>query len=308
MSEKSQKLLNRTLMHAAAKLYYIDGVSQLRVAEKLEVSTATVSRLLAGARTEGLVRFEVPDLEENTAMEDKLRRALNLKAVRVLESARPATIAMKVGDLVAETHLNDQSVVAIGWGRTIQSVISAGMPKTPGVTVVPTTGGMNQTASHFQINEFVRNAAEQMQGNACFFYVPSVVSAELKAGLERDPAITRVLDLWNRVDVAIVGIGNYQHATTMRDIELIPDGVSKVVGDVTRHYFYEDGSIAQWPDYHNLMAISVDQLRRIPVSIGVAIGTDKDRAIIGAARSGMINTLVTDERAAKAVIEKIEPK
>ena len=305
MPEKSHKLLNRTLMHAAAKIYYIEGLSQLQVAERLQVSTATVSRLLAGARTEGIVRFEVPDLEENTELEDRLRTALGLKAVRVLESARPATIAMKVSELLADTHINDQSVMAVGWGRTIQSVIKAGLPRTPGVTVVPTTGGMHQTASHFQINEFVRGAAEHMQGNACFLYVPSLVSAELKAGLVRDRAIMRVLDLWDRVDVGIVGIGNYQHATTMRDIELIPDGESKVVGDVTRHYFDEDGNIAQWPDYDNLMAISANQLRRIPVCIGVAVGTDKDRAIIGAARSGMINTLVTDERAAQSIIERI---
>ena len=41
------------------------------------------------------------------------------------------------------------------------AVIEAGLPPMPGVLVVPSTGGMQQHAQHFQSNEFSRRAIEQ---------------------------------------------------------------------------------------------------------------------------------------------------
>lgn len=300
---KGAKLLNRTLMHTAAKLYYIEGVPQLQVAERMQVSTATVSRLLAGAREEGIVKFEVPDLAEVDELGDALSAALGLTSVRVLESEKPAALATQVDGLLNASGLGAGKVLAIGWGRTVQSVIQAGLPRLPGVIVVPTMGGMHQTASHFQINEFVRNVAEQTQGEACFLFAPSLASKELRDELLRDPATARVLELWGRTDAVIVGVGDFQHAQSMRDMEFAPEMANRIAGDVARHYFDVDGQIVDWPGYANLMAITPEQLRRAPLSIGVAVGRSKAQSIIGAARSGMINALVTDLRAGLAVLE-----
>ena len=53
-----------------------------------------------------------------------------------------------------------------------------------------------------------------------------------------------------------------------------------------------------------MIAVSLRQLRRIPLTIGVAIGEEKAAAIIGAARAGLISALVTDARTAEAILDR----
>jgi DNA-binding transcriptional regulator LsrR (DeoR family) len=165
---------------------------------------------------------------------------------------------------------------------------------------------MHETASHFQINEFVRTAAQQMQGDARFLHAPSHVSTELRSVLSRDPDTARILESWRRADAAILGIGNFQGATGNHADGFDSDDASRVVGDVVRHYFDENGNEIGWPGQENLMAISREHLRRIPLSIGVATGREKVRAVLGAARSGMINALVTERLVARLMLERLE--
>lgn len=303
---KGARLLNRGLMHAAARLHYLEGVSQLEISRRMQVSTASVSRLLAHARQEGIVRIQVADLDETDEIGVRLCSSLNLRAVRVLESGRFAALALQVGSLLTEADLRAGSVVAIGWGRTVLGVIAAGLPKLPGVVVVPNTGGMHESASHFQINEFVRTAAQQMQGDACFLHAPSLASAELRSELSKDPDTAQILKCWRQVDAAILGIGDFQKATSNRAVRFDGGDAERVVGDVVRHYFDENGQEIGWPGQENLMAIGREQLCRIPLSIGVATGREKVRAILGAARSGMINALVTDTLVARLMLERLD--
>lgn len=302
---KGGRLLDRSLMHTAARLHYTEGLSQIEVARRMEVSTATVSRLLSHSRKEGIVRIEVIDLDEIDTIGEMLREQLHLRDVRVVESGMAAGVAAQVGALLKSAELPPGSILAIGWGRTIQGVISAGLPAIPGALVVPTTGGMHQTAGHFQINEFVRAAAEQVQGQACFLYAPSLASSELRSVLTEDPSTAQVLDYWTRADAAVVGIGDFQRAESWRDVGFDPQDAERAAGDVLRHYFDEQGQQIAWPGQSNLIAIDHQQLRRIPLCIGVAIGREKAPAILGAVRSRMINTLVTDAQAAQAILRRI---
>ncbi|WP_265519372.1 sugar-binding transcriptional regulator [Nitratireductor luteus] len=303
---KGARLLNRSLMHTAARLHYLEGASQLEVSRRMQVSTATVSRLLAQAREDGIVRIHVADLDEADEIGDQLCAALKLRAVRVVESDKVAALASSVGALLTDAELPAGSVVAIGWGRTIQSVIAAGLPRIPDVVVVPAMGGIHETASHFQINEFVRIAAESTQGEARFLHAPSLVSAELRSVLKQDPDTARILKYWSHVDAAILGIGDFRKAASNQDATFERSDARRVVGDVVRHYFDENGQEVRWPGQDNLMAISREQLQRIPLSIGVAVGKDKVRSILGAARSGMINALVTDTRVARVMLDHLQ--
>lgn len=288
---------DRTLMRTAAVLHYREGVSQIEISRRMRVSTATVSRLLARARDEGIVRIQIADPDEAHEIGDDLARALRLATVRVVDTSKSAGLSAQVGALLSGAEMPEGAVLAIGWGRAVQSVISTGLPRLPGVIVVPTTGGMHETASHFQINEFVRMAAEQTGGEARFLHAPSNPSRELRSVLLRDPDTTRIMDFWSRVDAAILGIGLAPTPGT---------GSVAVVGDVARHYFDGTGRAVERPGHVDPMTITREQLRRIPLGIGVATGPTKAAAIVGAARSGMIGTLVTNVQTARAVLGWLE--
>lgn len=299
----------RALLHAAAKLHYEGDVSQVEIARRLNVSTATVSRLLRRARLEGIVRIEVRDLETPEDINARLVERLGLKRAAVVdigEAGGMARLAGPVGSFLKTAGLATGSVVAIGWGRAVREVIAAGLPRIPGVVTVPATGGMQQPAPHFQIGEFVRLAAAQMGGMPRFIHAPYLPSRDAREILLRDAATSEHLALWDRVDAAIVGIGvphNVDPGQGRLNVTRDEQALVHAVGDVIRHYFDADGNLIPWEGENRLIAMSPAQLRAIPLVVGVAASPQKAAAIRGAVRAKLVNALVTDQRTAQAILD-----
>lgn len=297
----------RALLHSVARMHYDSGMSQVDIAKRIGVSTATVSRLLQRARTEGIVRIEIADLVGAEELAAALTERLRLKAARVVEAPPAAalpSLAAPVGELLLGAGLVPGSVLAIGWGRAIRAVLDAGLPPVPGVLTVSATGGMQQHLPHFQVNEFVRLAAEQMEGTPHFLHAPYLPSAATRRAFLADPAISESVALWDRIDVALVGIGLPHAQNSPEASAATPDEQALVdaVGDVIRHYFDADGRPIAWDGEGRMIAASPAQLRRAALVIGIAVGPEKAAAILGAARAGFVSALVTDARTAEAVL------
>ncbi|MBZ9795213.1 sugar-binding transcriptional regulator [Mesorhizobium sp. ES1-4] len=295
------------MLHTVAKLHYVEEMSQVDIARQLGVSTATISRLLQRARAEGIVRIEVIDLATPEDITRQLVDGLKLRDAAVVETpAAGALTALSapLGALLRQAQLVAGSVVAIGWGRAVREVIRAGLPRMPGVLTVAATGGMQQHAAHFQVNEFVRLAAEEFGGAPRFIHAPYLPSSELREVFLRDTAIRDAVALWERTDVAIVGIG-LPHAINAPEASAATPSEQALVhaaGDVLRHYFDAEGALIGWEGESRMIAMSPAQLRAVPLVIGVAASPEKATAIIGAARSGLINALVTDTKTAQAIL------
>lgn len=299
------------MLYTVAKLHYEAELPQVQIARQLGLSTATISRLLQRARAEGIVRIEVRDPVAPGALGDRLAEALGLARVAVVDAPASGSLALlanPLGALLKAAGLGPGKVLAIGWGRAVRAVIEAGLPPLPGVVVVPATGGMQQQAPHFQINEFVRIAAEQMQGTPHFIHAPYLPSPETRPSFLADPAISSSVALWDRIDVAVVGVG-LPHILNPPEASVATESEQSLVtaqGDVIRHYFDSAGSVIHWDGEERMIAVSPEQLRRARLSIGVAADEAKAGSIIGATRAGLINALVTDARTAEAMLDLIE--
>lgn len=170
---------------------------------------------------------------------------------------------------------------------------------------MPATGGLQQQAEHFQINEFVRMAADQTGGEPHFIHAPYLPSSDTRALFLADPAIASSVALWDRIDVAVVGVG-LPPALTPPEASVATQSehrLAAVAGDVIRHYFDAAGELISWEGEGRMIAVSPPQLRRTPLCIGVAAGAAKAGPIIGAARAGLINALVTDVQTAEAILD-----
>jgi len=166
---------------------------------------------------------------------------------------------------------------------------------------------MQQQAPHFQINEFVRLAAEEFGGTPHFIHAPYLPSSELREAFLGDTAIRDAVALWDRTDVAIVGVG-LPHAINPPEASaatLSEQALVQAAGDVLRHYFDAEGAIIPWEGESRMIAMAPAQLRAVPLVVGVAAGPEKAKAIIGAARAKLINALVTDTKTAQAIIEAL---
>ncbi len=307
MVPASDQSASRAMLHTVAKLHYEAEMSQVDIAKKLGLSAATISRLLQRARAEGIVSIQVRDLVEPDELARELQRKLGLKAAAVIDAPSTGAVgalAGPVGDMLKDIGLKAGSVLAIGWGRAVRGVVETGLPAISGVLTVPATGGMQQQHAHFQVNEFVRLAAQHLGGLPQFIHAPYLPTAESRKALLADPAIADSVALWDRVDAAIVGVG-LPHAQNSPDASAAtPDeqALSEAAGDVIRHYFDAAGKITDWEGESRMIAMSREQLRRTPLVIGVAVGENKAAAIVGAARAGLISALATDARTAEAVL------
>ncbi|WP_374754454.1 sugar-binding transcriptional regulator [Aureimonas sp. AU12] len=296
-------------MHTVAKLHYEADLSQVDIARRLSLSTATISRLLQRARAEGIVRIEVRDLLTSEDLVQALCERLGLKAAAVVETpsaGAPEALAAPVGELLRQAALKPGAVLAIGWGRAVRAVVEAGLPELAGILTVPATGGMQQHAPHFQVNEFVRAAAASTGGSPHFVHAPYLPSAVSREAFLADPAIRDGVALWDRVDVALVGVGLPRLPNSPYASASTPDerALGEAAGDVIRHYFDGDGQPVEWEGERRMIAMSRDQLQRAPLVVGVAMGEAKAGAIRGAARAGLISALATDTRTASAILDE----
>ena len=299
------------MLHMVARLHYESDLSQIEIARRLGVSAATISRLLRRARDEGIVRIEIRDFAPAEDLTRELIKALELKQAALVDTTQVgplASLAGPVGVLLKNAGLREGSILAIGWGRAIREVIRAGLPRIPGVVTVPATGGMQEPAPHFQISEFVRLAAEQLGGTPQFIHAPYLPSAEYRNAIFKDPTIRNQIALWDRIDVALVGVGlphavDPVHAGAATSSE---KAIPHVAGDVIRHYFDANGQLLPWDGNSRLIAVSPSQLRAVPLSIGVAVSPEKAKAIVGAARARLINAIVTDVATAQAILTLLQ--
>ena len=293
----------------ASRLYYELGETQNAIAELLGVTRPQVSRLLKRARAEGIVEIRIVD---TTAVEspagDALRRSYGLDQVHLAPTiAGPEDLTRRmVGRLAAEVlraAVRPGATVGIGDGASVSATADAledsAMPVA--VTVVPLCGGFWSTG---QEREPYRRIAETLGAQVRGLMAPGLVDdAATKAALVAHAGVRAITDLWDRLDVALFGIGGPAWSVSLvggpveRQLE-----AAEAVGEVLVAPFDLDGRFVCPVLRDRVIAFDARRLGSVPTAIGVAAGEGKVRPILGALRAGVVRTLVTDVATAEAVV------
>lgn len=297
-------------MYAAARLYYDEHLTQQEVADRLRVSRSTVSRLLADARENDIVRIEVRPPSPATELSVELAAALGLRHATVVPALAPgagmqALVAPALGEL-ERSGLRAGDVLALSWGNTIWGLAQAQrFPALRGVQIVPAIGGLDEADVRFQPNEIARRVGAASGATVRFLHAPALPSARLRRSLLADPEIAARLALWDEIHTALVGIGLPPGVLELAPshIESQRDALSGAVGDVVSRHFDLDGEPVRMRDEDRLLAVSWEQLRAAPSVIAVAAGPGKGQSLVGAARARLIDVLVTDAPTAIAALE-----
>lgn len=132
----------------------------------------------------------------------------------------------------------------------------------------------------------------------------------------RERSVRQVLQLRQKVDVAIFGVGSLQARSasdicaagylTDTDVDLLTaDGV---VGDVCTVLLREDGSYADIEHNRRATGPTPAELRLIPRRICVAADASRAAAVVGALRAGVVTDLVVDEETARAALARLHPE
>lgn len=298
------------LLHAAATLYYLQDATQAEIADRLGTSRPTVSRLLTEARRLGVVKIEVLPIVDSD--EDELATAaataLGVREVhlcRLLSGmSLGACLAPGLGAALSHIGLRPGDVLLVASGRTVYEAALADLPPLPGVVIVPTVGGQDEPEPWYQINEISRQLAASVGGRPTFLYAPALPGPDLHATLLNDPGTGQVLALWEQARCAVLGIGAPPtlRSSISRSIPADAIALREAVGDVCLRFFDAAGDAVPFLGSERLIATSLELLRRVPVTIAMAVGQDKVRAILAACRAGYVNELVTDAPTASALL------
>jgi DNA-binding transcriptional regulator LsrR (DeoR family) len=305
-----------SLLAKAARLYFVEDRSQDDVAAVLGTTRSNVSRMLKQARDLGIVEIRIVDpARRDHELERALRDRFPLVDARILAVAPDTDVLPGVGRLAVrwlEETLRDGQVVALSWGQTLEAMVQAvdGLSRRD-VEVVQLVGGLSSLDSAATGQELVRELSERMGARHRYLHAPALFgSAEALAMLLRERTIAAALDAAKRADIAIVGIGTPGIGSSealLTALALTPEeraafDAARPVGDVCGRYYDLDGRAVGGVVGERMLAVTLDDLRAIPTVAGVAAGREKAPGILGALHGRIIDVLVCDQAAARAVL------
>ena len=312
------------------EMHYKQGMSQQEIGKKLNVSRTTISRTLAQAKREGYVQIKI-NYPEGSAinLEEQLEKKFRLKEA-VIASAqddkeRKEEIAFYASDYLLRT-LKNHMTVALTRGVTLQTMVEylgkdvrLKFLKTDDVNVVPLMAATNISISAEKSyrmaysNYLIEEVARIINGNSYQMLASQyVTSPEAKEVFLKEESIKEVFDLAKKADIAVAGIGTLDHNSALINAELIPmeefERLQKKggTGEILSHVVDKDGNLIEDEFEQHLISLDLEDLKKIPIRVGVAYGMDKKDAILGVLRGGYINVLITDEDVAKYLIEETE--
>ena len=320
-----KKIVDDTrLIFKCCSLYYQDQVGQKQICELLGLSRPTVSRMLKSGREQGIVKIEVvnPDNVIYGELEHQLEKKFHLNEVVIVDTEPlkhdTKYINSKIGHAALRflsRTLTDKDYVGVSMGLTIQNVVRADCPIDEEIDCifVPLVGGVNEGQGKLEIhaNYLARAFAERFGGRFEQFFSPALFSRqEVLKGFLQENVNQRILRMYDRLDVIILGIGvlDEKHSTLIQSGYITREQMKVfselgAVGDIALRYFDIEGNTENFEKFNERVAgIALPQMTKVPKRIGIAGGKQKAAPVLGAIRGGYINVLITDVACAERLL------
>ena len=296
------------LLVKVAWFYYIEGFTQQEIGEYLGIPRLRVNRLLDKARRNGIIRFSIRENDSNRMeIEQNLIKHFQLKDAFVVPSPIDGKdvnegIAQAAAMYISE-RIDKSSFINMGYGDTTSRILNylSNMSEFP-VNVVSLTGGVNYYLPNTRSNIF----------NAKLYLTPAPLlmkNAEMVQAIEKEPSVQQILNMVSLAQLSVVGIGGMDEDATIvtngmftsNDFLLL--SMKGAVGDILCHFIDQNGQLVPSETEGRLISTSLEALKSLENTIGVAAGENKVKAILAALRGGYLDILITDENTASSILE-----
>jgi len=308
------------LLAQIAELYYMQNMNQADIARKYGFSRSKVSRLITESRDTETVQIRINHpLRRDLYLENQLNEAFKLKDVFVLETGldtedKNLRMLGRLGAYYLSENLSATSTLGISWGTAIYETSHAFRRRNyPQFRIVQIIGSIGYGDPAVDGPELARNIASIFSGKYFTLNSPVIVQDKrARDALINERHIQDVLALGHKADYYLVGIGTtiLEHSALVRagsisnaEMESINRSTG-AVGDICASLYDQDGKFEGIEFNERVVGISLKDLKSAKgVVVGIAGGEVKARAILGALRGGLIDVLVTDDKAAEKVLE-----
>jgi len=305
------------LLVRASRLYYLEERGQAEIARLLGISRPGVSRLLQRAREAKIVEIRV---REASGSEDwsSLERRLGVKELHVALDGGIEAVG-SLGARFFERTVRRGDVIGLTAGTTLSAFVQSVKPARPlDLEIVPLVGALWDTGEDFDGSFLCQELRRRTGGTHRVLSAPAVVRDEKSMrSLRLEPRVRSVLERYDALRSAFVGIGvaSEKHPVAVaakvavkrqgsaRRADILP---RRAVASVGGLFFDAEGRPCESSLDRRTMGISHDQLKAVPLRVGLAAGAEKLDATLALARGGVLDVLVIDAPLARRLLEAVD--
>lgn len=305
----------------AARLYYYHGSTTEVIANKLNVSRSTISRLLDFARAEGYISIQINDPSEIPGEIGLLiKKTFNIDNVHVVSYSdisnefdwlnRTAQFAASY----LNTIFGSNMILGVAWGTTISAISNHLIPKINinSVIVQLNGSGNTQIIGNSLASDTYKSLCRNYNASFFQFGVPAIFELkETKQAIWRESSIRRVLDLQKKADVLLYSIGainaeipSQVHSLGyLSKLDYLELERQNVAGDIATVFFRKDGSFNNIPINERTSGPDLSLIKD-KYGICVVSGLAKVNGLHAAIKGGLVKDLIIDEPAARELINR----
>lgn len=275
----------------------------------VEVSGSGIRLTEDGDEVLGTLYLPLHMLEEVSRLEEHLVQILGVKKAIVVKGNLDEQENIKealgfAGASLLANLLKDDYTVSITGGTTIAHMVKY-MPRQvahcKNICVLPARGSVGQKVE-LQAHTIAAELAKKLDAKYELLTIPDNLSNQSISLIKNEPSIQKLLQNLAGTDIIIFGIGDAlkmaKHRKEPKELfELLKQ--QGAIAESFRHYFNEKGQIIY---AHDVIGISPDLAKEIPVRIAVVAGTSKAPAILATKDLLRDSYLILDEGAAKEIL------
>ncbi len=300
MDENNSMTYEEILMTKVSWCYYIEGLTQQAIAERLGLQRIKVVKILEQARKYGVVQFNFwPNNTKRMELEQDLIKKFNLKDVIIIptpgkKSEINESIA-RAASMYIFNRLPADGYINIGYGDTPGKVLNnlASMTENT-LKCISLTGGVNYYLPDTRSTVF----------NAKLHLIPApliISSEEMATAIKNESSIQTINKMIKLSGLSVVGIGGMNDEATILSSNILnKDDFTMLrrqgaVGDLLCHFINAEGKTVDSSIDKRLISTSLNELKKLSNVIGVAGGLEKVEAIKGVLKGQYIDVLISDE-------------
>jgi deoxyribonucleoside regulator len=299
-----------------AWMYFVEGLTQNDIADKLGIGRVTVVRNINEAMAQHEVKIWIEgEVAECFELEAQLKSKFGLKdAVVVPEPTTPDNITKSIGyaaGMYVSGLLADNLSVGVAWGATLhESLQTLAARKYENLQVISLLGGVVE-ARKFNPADFAWQFARTVGADCFLLPAPAIVdSPETREALIERCGLSDVLRRAENLDIALLSVGSMAANSTAFRFNMVTDDerarlIKKgAVGDMMFNFYDRDGHVLDDHVNSRVVSIPIPQLRRVPTRILASGGNEKVSSLLGALKLIDCNVLITNEATARELVAR----
>lgn len=251
------------------------------------------------------------DVFDLKKLEEQLKQRLSLSEVIVIQgdSDEDPWVKKEMGRAtipLIKRYLADQEtkIIALTGGSTVAAVAEMMTPdeEMKETLFLPARGGLGEKVEN-QANTICATMASKANGHYRLLHVPDQLSDDSYKSLMQEPKIIEILQQIRSANIVIHGIGQARTMAERRNSsDEVVENLTKnhAVAEAFGYYFNQTGDIIHKVTTIGLQLEDISKSKHI---VAVAGGASKAQAILAFMKQKRSNILVTDEGAAKQLLE-----